>query len=46
MCDLCAGCVRPDEGSAEWLMKNFGAFSVMARLKDFSELNEIFNGVS
>lgn len=46
MCDLCAGCVRPDEGSAEWLMKNFGAFSVMAHLKDFSELNVVFNGVS
>ncbi|XP_019215794.1 uncharacterized protein LOC102080602 [Oreochromis niloticus] len=39
------GCVRPDESSAEWLMKNFGAFSVMARMKDFSALNVVFSGL-
>lgn len=40
------GCVNPEEGSEEWLVKNFGAFSAVARLKDFSTLNLIFSGVS
>ncbi|CAL8331830.1 unnamed protein product [Merluccius merluccius] len=41
-----AGCVRPDESSEEWLMKNFGFFKAMARMKDFSQLNVAFSGVS
>ncbi|XP_042337426.1 uncharacterized protein LOC121938221, partial [Plectropomus leopardus] len=38
-------CVNPHEGSEEWLMKNFGAFRVMARMKDFSTLNMVFSGL-
>ncbi|XP_030598784.1 uncharacterized protein mslnb [Archocentrus centrarchus] len=40
-----AGCVNPDESSKEWLMKNFGAFGVLARLRDFSALNMVFSGL-
>ncbi|XP_029982549.1 uncharacterized protein mslnb [Sphaeramia orbicularis] len=40
-----AGCVKRDENSEDWLMKNFGAFSVMARVKDFSTLNMVFSGL-
>ncbi|XP_042340404.1 uncharacterized protein LOC121941643 [Plectropomus leopardus] len=43
--DRVAGCVNPHEGSEEWLMKNFGAFRVMARMKDFSTLNMVFSGL-
>lgn len=46
VCDLCTGCVTPDESSEEWLLKNFGAFRVQARLRDFSALNMVFSGVS
>lgn len=46
MCDLFSGCVNREESSEEWLMKNFGAFRAMARLKDFSTLNMVFSGVS
>lgn len=44
--NLCIGCVRKEESSEEWLMKNFGAFRAMARMKDFSTLNMVFSGVS
>ncbi|KAM4603311.1 uncharacterized protein ACJ7VT_018025 [Polymixia lowei] len=40
------GCVRPGESSEDWLMKNFGSFRAMARMKDFSTLNMVFSGVS
>ncbi|KAJ3615290.1 hypothetical protein NHX12_018858, partial [Muraenolepis orangiensis] len=40
-----AGCVRPEESSEEWLMKNFGFFKASARMKDFSQLNMVFNGL-
>ncbi|KAM7419684.1 hypothetical protein PAMA_016664 [Pampus argenteus] len=40
-----AGCVKPGESSEDWLMKNFGAFRAMARMKDFSELNMVFSGL-
>ncbi|XP_077462179.1 uncharacterized protein LOC144077937 [Stigmatopora argus] len=39
------GCVNPNESSEEWLMKNFGAFSVMARIYDFPALNMVFSGL-
>ncbi|XP_054636235.1 uncharacterized protein LOC129183238 isoform X2 [Dunckerocampus dactyliophorus] len=40
-----AGCVHPNESSEDWLMKNFGAFRVMARMNDFSNINIIFSGL-
>ncbi|XP_041790221.1 uncharacterized protein LOC121604710 [Chelmon rostratus] len=43
--DRVAGCVSPEESSEEWLMKNFGAFRAMARMKDFSTLNMVFSGL-
>ncbi|XP_028270757.1 uncharacterized protein mslnb isoform X2 [Parambassis ranga] len=43
--DRVTGCVNPEESSEEWLMKNFGAFRAMARLKDFSTLNMVFSGL-
>lgn len=43
---LYVGCTERDESSEEWLMKNFGAFKAMARMKDFSTLNMVFSGVS
>ncbi|XP_040892778.1 uncharacterized protein LOC121181061 isoform X2 [Toxotes jaculatrix] len=43
--DRVAGCVSPVESSEEWLMKNFGAFRAMARMKDFSTLNMVFSGL-
>ncbi|XP_050926437.1 uncharacterized protein mslnb isoform X45 [Lates calcarifer] len=43
--DRVAGCVSPQESSEEWLIKNFGAFSAMARMKDFSTLNLVFSGL-
>ncbi|XP_023814448.1 uncharacterized protein LOC110013628 [Oryzias latipes] len=39
------GCADPEESSEEWLLKNFGAFRAMARIKDFSTLNMVFSGV-
>lgn len=46
VCLLCTGCVKKNESTEDWLMKNFGAFKVMARMKDFSTLNVAFSGVS
>ncbi|XP_044043889.1 uncharacterized protein LOC122872151 [Siniperca chuatsi] len=43
--DRVAGCVSQEESSEEWLMKNFGAFRAMARIKDFSTLNMVFSGL-
>lgn len=43
---LFTGCVRRNETTEDWLMKNFGAFKAMARLEDFSTLNMAFSGVS
>ncbi|XP_023189400.1 uncharacterized protein LOC111608608 isoform X6 [Xiphophorus maculatus] len=39
------GCVNGNESSKEWLMKNFGAFRAMARMKDFTSLNMVFSGL-
>ncbi|CAF98123.1 unnamed protein product [Tetraodon nigroviridis] len=39
------GCVRRNETSEDWLMKNFGAFKAMAQLQDFSTLNVAFSGL-
>ncbi|XP_036949254.1 uncharacterized protein LOC119016969 [Acanthopagrus latus] len=43
--DRVEGCVGRNESSEEWLMKNFGAFRAMARMKDFSALNMVFSGL-
>ncbi|XP_074538623.1 uncharacterized protein LOC141800059 [Halichoeres trimaculatus] len=43
--DRVAGCVKKEESSEEWLMKNFGAFKAMARMEDFSKLNMVFSGL-
>ncbi|KAM3623866.1 uncharacterized protein V6R79_016463 [Siganus canaliculatus] len=43
--DRVAGCVRKGESSEDWLMKNFGAYRALARLKDFSALNMVFSGL-
>ncbi|XP_077426676.1 uncharacterized protein LOC144055006 [Vanacampus margaritifer] len=40
-----AGCVNPNESSEDWLMRNFGAFSVHARIYDLPALNMIFSGL-
>ncbi|XP_049576816.1 uncharacterized protein [Syngnathus scovelli] len=39
------GCVNPNESSEDWLMKNFGAFSVIARIYDLPALNMVFSGL-
>ncbi|XP_034044640.1 uncharacterized protein mslnb [Thalassophryne amazonica] len=40
-----AGCMSPGQSSEEWLQKNFGAFKVMARMKDISTLNITFHAL-
>ncbi|KAL4624399.1 mesothelin isoform X1 [Arapaima gigas] len=40
-----AGCVSQGDTSEDWLTKNFGAFSVVAKFKDFITLNAVFNGL-
>ncbi|XP_061687085.1 uncharacterized protein LOC133506703 isoform X2 [Syngnathoides biaculeatus] len=39
------GCVNPNESSEEWLLKNFGSFSVMARIYDLPALNIVFSSL-
>ncbi|XP_067354741.1 uncharacterized protein [Channa argus] len=43
--DRVAGCLSPQEGSEDWLLKNFGSFRVVARIKDFLTLNMNFSGL-
>ncbi|KAM9857099.1 uncharacterized protein ACBR49_000773 isoform 2-T2 [Aulostomus maculatus] len=43
--DRVAGCVKRNENSEDWLIKNFGAFKALARMKDFSTLNMVFSGL-
>ncbi|KAG9333285.1 hypothetical protein JZ751_012872 [Albula glossodonta] len=40
------GCVSEENNSEAWLMKNFGAFRVLAQFKDFSTLNMAFDGLA
>ncbi|XP_048104076.1 uncharacterized protein LOC125297681 [Alosa alosa] len=40
-----AGCMHLSNGTEDWLMKNFGSFSVMATMKDLSSLNMVFSGL-
>ncbi|XP_062398476.1 uncharacterized protein mslnb isoform X5 [Sardina pilchardus] len=40
-----AGCMHLTNGSEDWLMKNFGSFSVMATMKDLTSLNMVFSGL-
>ncbi|KAL7851873.1 hypothetical protein SRHO_G00176580 [Serrasalmus rhombeus] len=40
-----AGCVDPGLSSEDWLMKNFGSFSVLARIRDFTSINLFFSGM-
>lgn len=39
-------CVASANGSAEWVQKNFGGFSIFATVTDFYMLNPTFSGVS
>ncbi|KAA0721626.1 hypothetical protein E1301_Tti023053 [Triplophysa tibetana] len=39
-----SGCVDSEVSSEDWLLKNFGSFSVMAQVKDFSSINMLFSG--
>ncbi len=39
------GCIDPEDSTEDWLMKNFGSFSVMAQVRDFTSINMIFSGV-
>ncbi|KAK3511236.1 hypothetical protein QTP70_033625 [Hemibagrus guttatus] len=41
-----AGCVLPGGTTEDWITKNFGSFSVLAQLRDFSSINGLFNGVA
>ncbi|XP_028290266.1 uncharacterized protein mslnb [Gouania willdenowi] len=41
--DRVSGCMNSSESSEEWLLKNFGAFRVLARMTDFSTLNMVFS---
>ncbi|KAM9493001.1 uncharacterized protein ACWYII_004701 [Salvelinus alpinus] len=40
-----AGCVRPGENSEDWLIRNFGSFKAVARMRDFTALNMVFSGL-
>ncbi|XP_073670562.1 uncharacterized protein mslnb isoform X2 [Paramisgurnus dabryanus] len=40
-----SGCVDPEASSEDWLMKNFGSFSVMAQVRDFTSINMLFSGL-
>ncbi|XP_057188180.1 uncharacterized protein mslnb [Triplophysa rosa] len=40
-----SGCVDAEVSSEEWLLKNFGSFSVMAQVRDFSSINMLFSGL-
>ncbi|KAL2086519.1 hypothetical protein ACEWY4_017578 [Coilia grayii] len=40
-----AGCMHLSNSSEDWLMKNFGSFSVKATMKDLSSLNMVFSGL-
>ncbi|XP_048870296.1 uncharacterized protein LOC125742383 [Brienomyrus brachyistius] len=39
------GCASPEDSSEDWLLKNFGLFSAMARFKHLTELNVFFRGL-
>lgn len=39
------GCVDPEDSTEDWLLKNFGSFSVMAQVRDFTSINMLFSGV-
>ncbi|XP_067115078.1 uncharacterized protein mslnb [Osmerus mordax] len=43
--DGVAGCMQEGEDSEDWLLKNFGSFRALARMKDFSALNMLFSGL-
>ncbi|KAF5888561.1 mesothelin isoform X1 [Clarias magur] len=40
-----AGCVLPGDTTENWLTQNFGSFSVLAQLRDFSSINVLFNAM-
>ncbi|XP_016374028.1 uncharacterized protein LOC107713080 [Sinocyclocheilus rhinocerous] len=35
----------PEDSTEDWLMKNFGSFSVMAQVRDFTSINMLFSGL-
>ncbi|KAB5523799.1 hypothetical protein PHYPO_G00156560 [Pangasianodon hypophthalmus] len=40
-----AGCVLPGDTTEDWLTKNFGSFSVLAQVRDFTSINGLFSGL-
>ncbi|XP_034149917.1 uncharacterized protein mslnb isoform X4 [Esox lucius] len=40
-----AGCVIPRQSSKDWLVRNFGSFKAVARMKDLKALNMVFSGL-
>ncbi|KAI5617735.1 hypothetical protein C0J50_22701 [Silurus asotus] len=38
-------CVIPGDTTQDWVTKNFGSFSVLAQIRDFSSINGFFNGL-
>ncbi|XP_049325323.1 uncharacterized protein LOC103033028 isoform X6 [Astyanax mexicanus] len=40
-----AGCVDPNGTTEDWLIKNFGSFSVLGQIKDFATINGYFSGL-
>ncbi|TTE81781.1 Mesothelin-like protein [Bagarius yarrelli] len=40
------GCVHPSDTTEDWLIKNFGSFSVLAQIRDFGSINRFFNGLN
>ncbi|KAL1281634.1 hypothetical protein QQF64_000437 [Cirrhinus molitorella] len=40
-----SGCVDPEDSTEDWLTKNFGSFSVMAQVRDFTSINMLFSGL-
>ncbi|XP_050950981.1 uncharacterized protein mslnb isoform X2 [Labeo rohita] len=40
-----SGCVDPEDSTEDWLTKNFGSFSVLAQVRDFTSINVLFSGL-
>ncbi|XP_026146566.1 uncharacterized protein mslnb [Carassius auratus] len=40
-----SGCVDLQDSTEDWLLKNFGSFSVMAQVRDFTSINVLFSGL-
>ncbi|TRY86145.1 hypothetical protein DNTS_030207 [Danionella cerebrum] len=40
-----SGCVDPQDSTEDWLLKNFGSFSILAQVKEFTAINLLFSGL-